>query len=90
MQCSNDVGIYRWRKPRETSLWKLLNGNFIEFEGAYDELFQQQYGFYRPVISHVVYKYLECGDLHQGSESPCGRLPARVKCPDCQHEYLLA
>ncbi|MFC1831215.1 transposase zinc-binding domain-containing protein [Thermodesulfobacteriota bacterium] len=33
-------------------------------------------------MNHVVQKYLECGDLHQGF--------ARIKCPDCQHEYLLA
>jgi len=26
----------------------------------------------------------------RGSESPYGRLPARVRCPDCHHEYLLA
>ncbi len=64
--------------PRE---WLGLDAT-VEFEGPYEELLQQQYGFYRSVISHVVYKYLECGDLHQGF--------ARVKCPDCQHEYLLA
>ena len=29
----------------------------------------------------VIYKYLDCGDLHQGF--------ARVKCNDCKHEYLL-
>ncbi|WP_234981209.1 transposase zinc-binding domain-containing protein [Desulfopila aestuarii] len=27
-------------------------------------------------------KYLECGDLHEGF--------ARIRCPDCHHEYLLA
>jgi len=30
----------------------------------------------------MVRKYLECGDLEQGF--------ARVRCPDCHHEYLLA
>ncbi|MDW7730712.1 MAG: transposase zinc-binding domain-containing protein, partial [Bacillota bacterium] len=29
-----------------------------------------------------MYKYLECGDPHFGF--------ARVKCEDCNHEYLLA
>jgi len=82
MECSSQVEIYRRRKPHETSLWKLLNGNFVEFEESYDELFQKKYGFYRPVISHVVRKYLECGDLHQGF--------ARIKCPDCYHQMILA
>ena len=33
-------------------------------------------------LIHIVRKYLECGDLHQGF--------ARIKYPDCHHEYLLA
>lgn len=55
---------------------------FSEFETCYDEQFQHRYGFYRQIISHVVHKYLECGDLHRGF--------ARIKYPDCQHEYLVA
>ena len=82
MECNNIAGVYKRRKPQKTSLWQLLDGHFFEFEGAYDELFQKNYGFYRPVISHVVRKYLECGDLQQGF--------ARIKCPDCHHEYLLS
>ena len=82
MECSSQEEIYRRRKPQETSLWKLLNGHFVEFEEVYDELFQKKYGFFRPVISHVVRKYLECGDLHQGF--------ARIKCPDCHHQFILA
>jgi hypothetical protein len=34
------------------------------------------------VITTVIYRYLECGDLHFGF--------ARVKCQDCGHEYLPA
>jgi len=30
----------------------------------------------------VIYKYLDCGDLHFGF--------ARIKCSICGHEYLLA
>ena len=82
MEYSSQVETYRRRKPQETSLWKLLNGHFVEFEEDYDELFQKKYGFFRPVISHVVRKYLECGDLHQGF--------ARIKCPDCHHQFILA
>jgi hypothetical protein len=39
------------------------------------------YGYWRPYILDVIYKYLDCGDCHLGF--------ARVKCDDCQHEYLL-
>jgi hypothetical protein len=74
--------IYKQRKPHESPLWQLFNVHFAEFEERYDELFSKDYGFYRQVVSHVVRKFLECGDLHQGF--------ARVRCPDCHHEYLLA
>ncbi|MEE4242384.1 MAG: hypothetical protein V2I36_13030 [Desulfopila sp.] len=56
MEYSSEVKIYRRRKPQETSLWKLLDHHFLEFEERYDDLFQRQYGYYRPVISHVVRK----------------------------------
>ncbi len=35
----------------------------------------------RSFVTDVIYKYLECGDLHFGF--------ARVKCCECKHEYLL-
>jgi len=38
----------------------------VDFEECYDKLFQKKHGFYRLVISHVVRKYLECGDLREG------------------------
>ena len=82
MAHSDQLKIYKRRNPQTTSLWKLLNCHFVEFEESYDKLFQKKYGFYRQVISRVVRKYLECGDLHQGF--------ARIKCPDCYHEYILA
>jgi len=47
-----------------------------------DEQFSRQYGFWRPYVEQVIYRYLDCGDLQHGF--------ARVKCKDCGHEYLLA
>lgn len=82
MEHSTQLKIYKRRNPQTTPLWKLLDSHFVDFEEIYDKLFQKKYGFYRPVISHVVRKYLECGDLHQGF--------ARIKCPDCHHQFILA
>ena len=48
----------------------------------YEERFERTYGFFRPYLQKVIYRYLDCGDLHNGF--------ARVKCKDCNHEYLLA
>jgi len=43
---------------------------------------RRQYGFWRPYVQQVIYRYLDCGDIHNGF--------ARVKCKDCGHEYRLA
>ena len=64
-------GVYRPRRPRETTLYRLV-----------EEHYEDKYGYLRPVIRETVYKYLDCGDLKHGF--------ARVRCPDCGHEYLLA
>jgi hypothetical protein len=44
--------------------------------------FAKQYGFFRFYVKMVIYRYLDCGILHNGF--------ARVRRKDCGHEYLLA
>ena len=56
-------------------IWK----TFIQ---VYEERFERAYGFFRPYLRKVIYRYLDCGDLHKGF--------VHVKCKDCGHEYLLA
>ena len=48
---------------------------------VWDDRYERQYGFLRPYVRDVIYRYLDCGDLHLGF--------ARVRCHDCGHEYLL-
>ncbi|MBC8316600.1 MAG: transposase [Desulfobulbaceae bacterium] len=81
-EVSHGASVYRPRSSAQTSLYKLLVERFDHFEDIYPERFTKSHGFYRQVISHVVRNYLWCGDLTQGF--------ARVRCPDCHHEYLLA
>jgi hypothetical protein len=59
-----------------------VEDDFETFVQVYEERFERPYGFWRPYLQKVIYRYLECGDLHHGF--------ARVKCRDCHHEYLLA
>ena len=73
--------VYKYHQPKNTSLWQLLHDHFLDFEYHYDDNCSKKHGFYQPIISHVVQKYLECGDLHQGF--------ARIRSPDCHNEYLL-
>ena len=54
---------------------------FERFLREYEDRFEREYGFLRPVIKDVVEKYLDCGN------PMCGF--ARIRCPDCGEELLL-
>ena len=76
------AAVYRPRNPQSSDYYRCVEDYFETFVQNYDEYFSRQYGFWRPYIEQVIYRYLDCGDLHNGF--------ARVKCKDCGHEYLLA
>ena len=82
MHWEDGAAVYQQRKPQESPLWQLLNEHFHHFISEYENHFQKAHGFFRQIISDVVQNFLQCGDLKQGF--------ARVRCPDCHHEYLLA
>ena len=74
--------VYKRRNPQDSQYYQFIEDNFEEFERIYDDRFPKKYGFLRPYLKQVIYRYLDCGILHNGF--------ARVKCGDCGHEYLLA
>ena len=74
--------VYRPRKPQNSQYYQCVEDHFEEFERIYDDRFPKKYGFLRPYVKQVIYRYLDCGILHNGF--------ARVKCGECGHEYLLA
>jgi hypothetical protein len=82
------AAVYRPRNPQDSDYYRCVEDYFETFVQNYDEHFSRQYGFWRPYVEQVIYRYLDCGDLHNGF--------ARVKCKDCGHtlkgtrEYLLA
>jgi hypothetical protein len=76
------TGAYKPRNPKASPLYQCVKTHFAEFEASYPTRYQEQYGFYRPVIGRVLEKFLGCGDLTKGF--------ARVRCDSCRHEYLLA
>ncbi len=81
-QTARCARIYRPRRPRESPLYQLLDRYYDQFERVYDERYQKRYGFWRPVISRTVEKFLACGDLKEGF--------ARVRCPKCRYEFFVA
>ena len=74
--------VYQPRKPQTSQYYQCVEDNFETLEQIYDERFSKQYGFFRSYVRQVIYRYLDCGILHNGF--------ARVRCGDCGHEYLLA
>jgi len=83
MQIMPDTSpVYRPRNPRDSAYYRCVEDHFETFEQIYEERFAKQYGFFRPYVKQVIYRYLDCGILHNGF--------ARVRCGDCGHEFLLA
>ncbi len=79
--CTINNNTYQKRISQKTDYYKLVETHFEELEGVWDEKYQNTYGFYRPQITDVIYKYLDCGDPKNGF--------ARVKCTKCKYEFLL-
>ena len=74
--------VYCQRNPQSSAYYQCVEDHFESFELMYAEKFSRQYGFSRPYVKSVIYRYLDCGVLKNGF--------ARVRCGDCGHEYLLA
>ncbi len=74
--------VYHSRRPQESQYYQCVEDNFENLEQVYDDQFAKKYGYFRPYIKQVIYRYLDCGILHNGF--------ARVKCEECGHEFLLA
>src|SRR3972149_11451511 len=74
-------GVYRPRTPQSTSFYQLVQDHGECLKNAYPDQYEQQFGYYRPIIEKVFFRYLDCGILR------CGF--ARIRCDHCHSEYLL-
>lgn len=72
--------VYRPRKPHLTRFYQCVQDHFDTFEQVYEERFATRYGFWRPYLKEVIYRYLECGDLHRGF--------ARLVCQTCGRNFF--
>lgn len=75
------LDVYRPRNPRASAYYRCVESHFEELEQIWDDRYASRFGFWRPYVTKVIYRYLDCSDLHMGF--------ARVRCTDCGHEYLL-
>ncbi|MEX1088825.1 MAG: transposase [Phycisphaeraceae bacterium] len=79
---AKSIGFYRPRQPLESDFHRLVRTYFDDFRAAYADRYARRLGFWRPVIHKAVRHFLKCGDPHHGF--------ARVRCPDCRHEFFVA
>ncbi len=75
------AGIYHQRHLERTVFYRVMFHDFEEFVAEYENHFEREYGYFRPVIKEVVEKYLDCRN------PKCGF--ARIRCGDCGKEFLL-
>ncbi|MGH9338628.1 MAG: IS91 family transposase [Acidobacteriota bacterium] len=76
------AGTYRPRHPETTAFYQCLEDYWPEFQESYPYFYERDHGPLRPVVEKTVERFLDCGIFHQGF--------ARVRCRDCDNEYLLA
>jgi len=76
-----DSGVYQPRKPGTSDYYRRVEAHFEDLEAVWDDRYAHKYGFYRPYVMDVIFRYLNCEDLHFGF--------TKVKWEDCGHEYLL-
>ena len=67
-------GAYRPRKPRQSALYQCVERHAAELRA--------DGGYQRLFEQRVIERFLQCGDPQHGF--------ARVYCPNCRHDYLLA
>ena len=56
--------------------------HFEEVRGRWEERFERRFEFWRGIVDEQIRRYLDCGLFENGF--------ARIRCPDCAEEYLLA
>jgi ribosomal protein S27E len=67
-------GVYRPRNARASSLYQCADRHLAEL--------RSEGRLQRLLEERVIERFLKCGDPHHGF--------ARVYCPECRHDYLLA
>jgi len=58
--------LYRPHRPQDSSYCHCVEDHFETFERVYEERFERTYGFYRPYLRSVIYRYLDYGVLRNG------------------------
>ncbi|MHB8280274.1 MAG: hypothetical protein ACYDIA_21870 [Candidatus Humimicrobiaceae bacterium] len=50
---------YRCRKPQYSPYYQCIEDNYETFEQVYERKYEPKYGYLRPIVSKVIYEYLD-------------------------------
>ncbi len=62
----HESSVYKPSGPKGSGYYQCVENHFEELEGVWDDRYESRFGFWRPYIMDVIFKYLDCGDLHSG------------------------
>ncbi|MFP4454039.1 MAG: hypothetical protein ACLFPI_11830 [Desulfobacterales bacterium] len=51
---------YTPRKPQNSGYFQCVQNHFEVLEMVWEERYQSRYGFFRPYVSEVIFRFLEC------------------------------
>jgi|GEM_PF-2624496 len=63
---SKNTKEYRSRKPQYSPYYRYIEDNYEAFERIYSTKYQEKFGYFRQVVSEVIYQYLDCGIVTKG------------------------
>lgn len=61
---STSVEAYKPRVNRKSVYYLCVQDHYEKLKGVWEERYRQKFGYWRSFVKDVIYKYLECGDLH--------------------------
>jgi len=53
------TAVYRPRNPQSSDFYRCIEHYFETLVRLYDEYFSRQYGFWRPYVEQVIYRFLD-------------------------------
>ncbi len=56
-----DFDVYEPRNPQASHYFRCVEAHFEQLQGLWDERYAQRYGFWRPYVMDVIYRYLASG-----------------------------
>jgi len=59
-------GVYKRRTSEKSDLYKIAYQHFEEYEKIYLERYEEEYGYFRKIITSTIGKYLDCGIMENG------------------------